>query len=614
MAQQRRSQPSAQKFFGLLFTGFIAILWIIGSTSVTQAAEGEWKGHIEAMPAAGLIGNWVVEGRAFTTTDATEFRQDKGTFAIGVCVEVEYVGQSSPFAANKIATKSSDDCSSTQTTTPATTTTTPNATQTPIPSGTPDASPSATSSATPLPAETREVKALIERMPTSGLLGTWLLGGVEYPITANTRLRQEKGPFVVGACVEIEYTPNTTPWTVYKLATKHADDCNPSGTPVSTPSGTPTGSPTTLPNGTEAELFGILQSFPAGLLGEWNIGGMTFTASPNTEFDQRNGAFTVGATVKVHFTTDGSGVHLAREIETKFKNDVQGNDDNGNGVLEGAEGHAFGRVTSLPAGDRLGDWQIGGITYTVNAATQLTPAPSSFTVDILVRVNYFVDNQGQRLARKIQISTDSGGADDSNHFVLYSFIKNMPPTGRLGEWQLDNVQFLATATTQFKADHGQLGLGAYVKVEYFISDGRPILHELETHVPPGAGDSLTIGNIQSIGGALMAAGTHAVIWQIGSESYTVTPATDLNDQQSGLVIGATALVNSYRAADGSQVATQIRGIALDQRLYLPVITRSVTSSVSKCGRRGNPFRSMGQRTCDDRGRWCIHWVMRAGDR
>ena len=77
----------------------------------------------------------------------------------------------------------------------------------------------------------------------------------------------------------------------------------------------------------EGELFGILQSFPAELIGDWNIGGMTFVATSNTEFDVENGPFVVGVTVKVHFSTGADGVNHARDIETKYANDDDGHDD-----------------------------------------------------------------------------------------------------------------------------------------------------------------------------------------------------------------------------------------------------------------------------------------------
>ena len=87
-----------------------------------------------------------------------------------------------------------------------------------------------------------------------------------------------------------------------------------------------------------------------------------------------------------------------------------------------------------------------------------------------------------------------------------------------------------------------------------------------------AGDHTAIGLIDDRSGS-QAAGVAATVWVIGGASYTVTPATAFSDAQGALAVGQTALVNSYTAGDGSQVATQIRGITLDHTLHLPLVTR-----------------------------------------
>jgi hypothetical protein len=72
---------------------------------------------------------------------------------------------------------------------------------------------------------------------------------------------------------------------------------------------------------------------------------------------------------------------------------------------------------------------------------------------------------------------------------------------------------------------------------------------------------------------VIAAGLQAATWSIGGVNYQITPATDLNDLQSALDVGKNALVNSYTAPDGSQVATQVRGITAIYSMNLPVIRR-----------------------------------------
>lgn len=52
----------------------------------------------------------------------------------------------------------------------------------------------------------------------------------------------------------------------------------------------------------------------------------------------------------------------------------------------------------------------------------------------------------------------------------------------------------------------------------------------------------------------------------GGRSYVVNDATNVS---SSVAVGSNALVNSYTAADGAQVATSISSVTLDHMLYLP---------------------------------------------
>jgi len=103
-----RTFPLRIVILALMSASLCALLW---SGQVAWASEANLVGRVGAMPAGSLIGTWVVQGVSFVTTNSTEFRQDKGAFAVGGCVEVEYVGAVQPFAATKIASKNSDDCS-----------------------------------------------------------------------------------------------------------------------------------------------------------------------------------------------------------------------------------------------------------------------------------------------------------------------------------------------------------------------------------------------------------------------------------------------------------------------------------------------------------------------
>lgn len=546
-----RTFPLRIFFLALVSAALCTLLW---AGQVAWAGEANLVGRVTTMPTGALIGTWVVQGVSFVTTNSTEFRQDKGAFAVGGCVEVEYVGTVQPFVATKIASKNGDDCSlsGTPTSAPSVTTT---------PGSTP-----VTPGATPSPSGEQEAYGQVESKPANGLLGAWVIAGVTYNAPAGAEFKQRSGPLVVGACAKVHYVANANPFTVRELESRPASDC---GGAVPTPGATPSATPV---SGTQGELFGVLQSFPTGLIGTWNIGGMTFVTNANTEFKQERGSFIVGATVKVHFAVDSSGANLAREIETKFANDDNGSDDDGNGSFEGAEGHAYGLIESFPA-NLTGVWSIAGIDYTATANTTFAQTDGAFAVGKQVKVEYHLGADGSRMARKIESTNDNGGATAPTRFKLFGFVKQMPANGLVGQWVIDNIAFVATTGSQFKPNNGLLGLGAYVAVEYFVQDGRNQIHEIETHIPPGAGPQTAIGRIDDKGGALTAAGRHATTWTIGGTSYTITPATDLNDLQSALDVGKTALVNSYTAADGTVVATQVRGITLVASIYMPLVRR-----------------------------------------
>ena len=95
-----------------------------------------------------------------------------------------------------------------------------------------------------------------------------------------------------------------------------------------------------------------------------------------------------------------------------------------------------------------------------------------------------------------------------------------------------------------------------------------LIRELETHVPPGAGDDNHIGKVEKMGDDDFAAAAVSAnnVWQIGGRQYTVTPATQI---ASRLSTSSLAYVNSYTAADGTQVATRISSVTLSHVLFLP---------------------------------------------
>ncbi|WP_296703014.1 hypothetical protein [Thiocapsa sp. UBA6158] len=62
--------------------------------SLGVVADDDFHGIVESRPADGYIGEWVIGGRAVTTTAATEIDTDDGPLDIGVCASVDMEGAS----------------------------------------------------------------------------------------------------------------------------------------------------------------------------------------------------------------------------------------------------------------------------------------------------------------------------------------------------------------------------------------------------------------------------------------------------------------------------------------------------------------------------------------
>ena len=484
----------------------------------------ELRGAITVIPDGGT-GEWVIGGQTFTADASTELDVEDGPLVVDGCAEVKYEDTGSALYAHEIDSEPAGDCDDDG-------------------GGGDDGD--------------DDVKrhGLVDSAPAGGREGEWTIGGIVYLANSSTEFETEHGPLAVGACVEVE-SDGATPATAKKIETEHQYRCT--GTGAEPP---------------KAETYGVVSAFPADLIGTWMIGGMQFEADANTEFEQEHGPFEVGGTVKVHFYTDENDVHHALEIESKFGS---GDDEDDVDDQRGEEGHAFGIIDGLPAGNTLlGQWSIGGIAYEVDASTDLEAEHSPFAVGARVRVEYHTKEGGLRVADEIETTGDDGEVRDPGHTKLLGFVEQMPPSGFLGVWKIAGAEFVVNESSVLEEEHGLFGVGSYVEVEYSISAPGRVVHEMKTHVPPSAGDDTRLGVITGMESAMQASEieqTGSSQWTIGGVSYTVTTATRLVDGASDLAIGSTALVNSYVAGDGRAIATSIRGVAVDNQIYLPVANR-----------------------------------------
>lgn len=143
--------------------------------------------------------------------------------------------------------------------------------------------------------------ATVDSMPPTGTItGTWVLAGVNFTATQETRFEEEEGPLEVGSCAEAKYDPTNGAMLLRKLEGEEAEDCQDK-----------LGNP-------RFKLFGVVEMMPTGgYTGTWQVSGVSFTVTPSTTLESRYGDFAIGAYVKVYFTYDAAtGERTAQMVKT----------------------------------------------------------------------------------------------------------------------------------------------------------------------------------------------------------------------------------------------------------------------------------------------------------
>ena len=144
----------------------------------------EVYGRIDSFPAA-LIGTWVVDGVTYEADGSTQFKQEAGSFAVDKCVKVAYFPNTSPLTIREVETENDSDCDG----------------------GAQPKRPKHVTPETPgrfLHAHTGFNARPWRRnegaghcraaFPTSGLIGTWVINGVEYLADGSTEFEPDDGP------------------------------------------------------------------------------------------------------------------------------------------------------------------------------------------------------------------------------------------------------------------------------------------------------------------------------------------------------------------------------------------------------------------------------------
>ncbi|HEY9233105.1 MAG TPA: DUF5666 domain-containing protein, partial [Blastocatellia bacterium] len=126
----------------------------------------------------------------------------------------------------------------------------------------------------------------VERLPSSGFVGDWTVAGRTVHVTSATRINEEDGHITVGAVVKVEGqsrpdgSVNATEIELRQAASGGGagGDDNRDG---------------------QAQFKGTIESFPAGFVGDWRVGGRTIHVSSSTRIETNDGSVVVGAFVEI---------------------------------------------------------------------------------------------------------------------------------------------------------------------------------------------------------------------------------------------------------------------------------------------------------------------------
>jgi hypothetical protein len=460
----------------------------------------EAKGIITALPSGTLFGAWVIGGNSYqASSGVTEFRQENGPLTLNGCAEVKYVLQGSDRIALRI--KSDDDCSGNNAN------------------------------------EIETYGLVVSRPPSTTLFGSWQIGSQTYQaISGTTTFRQDHGALVVGICAEVKWITATTQLNALRITSKSLHDCSGAGD--------------------DNEALGVIQALPtSGLIGIWQIGGLSYTVTPSTTLE--DGPFVVGALVEVHFNRASTGSLIATRIERK--SGVEDDDE---------RAKLYGRIEARPAPPAVaGTWVIASTTFSVTNSTLLS---GTLLTGQCVEVHYHLDGPA-RVADKIK----NEGEDDCvgvNGEVsrAFGFVDAMPSSGFVGAWRIGGETYDAPAGAEFKQQNGALIVGAFVKVAFVAQGGAKVVVEIETEDAPDSGDDNRFGALRLTGGQ----------WSVDGQPITLDDATMFDDRLAEVRDGGLVRVNlrssssmTAASADAGPAATKIVGLTRIERAYLALIRK-----------------------------------------
>ena len=258
-----------------------------------------------------------------------------------------------------------------------------------------------TTQAAPIDGGNGQAQGVISVKPDNGFIGEWVIDTNTVVVDQATEIKQA-ALLNVGGCARLTYQLQGTTKQALVIEGQPAGDCGLHGTATPTVTVTPDdhGGDDHHGGGDDDKDMrntphGRINSFPAGLLGNWVISGTTYVVTKTTQLEQRYGAFAVGACVQVK-SDKSTTPPTALRIRTKQDFVCTSDDDHGNDGHDGhpgfppglAHGTLFGVIQTFPTTTLTGTWKIGGMSLVADNKTKFNQEHGAFAISVTVQVDF----------------------------------------------------------------------------------------------------------------------------------------------------------------------------------------------------------------------------------
>jgi uncharacterized protein (TIGR03437 family) len=557
----------------------VLLLCFIAPSLALAQSSAKVEGFVEALPEAGTLGDWLIGGQLVTVGATTEIDGDVDELLLGACVEAEgALTATGALEAERLSAEDDDDC------------------------GGVGQNPGS---------QKVEFTALVDAVPTDGLVGSWTIGDWAVATDAFTDFDGDEEAFGAGACVEVEGVLLASGLVrASEMEVENADDCGAAS------------------DGQTAELRGVVDSVPAaGAVGDWMVRGLIVRVSDTTEINADAGPAEAGACVKAEGGIEEGGALLASEVrvleaescvapnesEAEFIGQIDTRPDGLGlwtvmginvmvnsatelelelgpaqpGVCVKVEGSAAmgtvtarqirvlgldcagpgdettvtfeGQVQSIPAEDTAGVWRISGRTVLVDDSTTVEFDGRDPETGFCVEVEGDLLAAGLLRATRLTLLSEACAASPGPPELtqIFGTIDELPPGADFGQWNVGGTQVTVSAATELNADSGEFLTGACVRVEgRQVASGNVLAREVSTRPADDCSDD---GNLVEFAGIITAKPDTGQIgdWTISTQQIAVSEDTELDTTDGPLRLGACVEVNGTTQEDGSLLASRI---------------------------------------------------------